>query len=119
MNPKQAGKLEVGELDNTQCARIFTRAERPLSDKELKDFIIGIAQGTYELGIFLYGFIYKAGIGIYTIGPREELEKLRNPIEDFDFEKYIREYNDDDKTTRLFLYTFRDDGERVLSEMVK
>ena len=60
MDHKQAGKLEAGELDNTQCARIFTRADRQLSDKELKDFIIGIAEGAYELDIFLYGFIYKA-----------------------------------------------------------
>jgi len=69
-------------------ARILTRARRELSLKEIEDFAIGMFEGCKEKHIIIFGFYYIPYTGIYTVGPRDELEKFKNSdIEDFDFVK--------------------------------
>ena len=76
-------------------ARILTHTKQPLTQKQVEDFIIGCFKGLQKLNVMIYGFYYDKGAGIYTVGPREELEKLNNSnIEDFDFSNYIRTTKD-------------------------
>lgn len=71
-------------------ARIITKAPKDLSIEQVEEFIIPMFEGLLELEIPIYGFGYEPEEGIFVIGPREELEKLRNTnIEDFDFRYYI------------------------------
>lgn len=79
-------------------ARMLTKCSKPISRKQVEDFIIGLFQGTLELEShpIIFGFIYEEGKGIYTIGPAEELNKVKHPdvvIEPFDFENYIKTTN--------------------------
>jgi len=77
-------------------ARLLSKAERELTLQQIRDFVVGCTQGLFELEIFFNGFCYEPGVGIYLVGPRTELEKVKNSngIEDFDFEKYIKETDD-------------------------
>lgn len=104
-------------MDKEPVSCIFIQAGKLLNDTEIKDFIIGVAEAANKLEITLYGFAYEAGKGFYIVGPRDELEKLKNPVQDFDFTQYIKE-NSYNKNVRLFLYDFS--GEKlVLNEMIK
>lgn len=72
-------------------ARVLSKAEKPLTQEEIEKFIVSVFSACYELHVLLYGFDYEEGVGIYTIGPREELEKMKNTnIEDFDFETFVK-----------------------------
>ena len=109
-------------MDKIICGRIFTEAGKAgklLNDKEVEDFIIGIEEAANELEIVLYGFIYQAGKGFYTVGPLEELHKFKNKnIETFDFAQYLKE-NSDNSNIRIFLYDLSNEDKLVLNEMVK
>ena len=75
-------------------ARIITKAPNNLTTKEVEYFILPIFQGLLDLQIPVYGFGYEPNEGIFVVGPREELEKLKNDnIEDFDFIDYIKNTN--------------------------
>ena len=69
-------------------ASVLTKTNRPLSQTAVEDYIIAIFQGCYNIPVVIYGFMYKPDVGIYTFGPREELQKWqvsgRSDIEDFD-----------------------------------
>lgn len=110
------------DMNEIICGKIFTEAGKAgklLNDKEIKDFIIGIAEAANELKIVLYGFIYQAGKGFYTVGPLEELHKFKNKnIEAFDFAQYLKE-NSDNPNIRIFLYDLSNENKLVLNEMVK
>lgn len=73
-------------------AKILCKAKNKLELNQIRDFVIGCTKGLFDLEIVFNGFYYVPGAGIYLVGPREELEKVKNknPIEDFDFEAYIR-----------------------------
>lgn len=71
-------------------AQILSAAEKDLTQTQIESFIIGIFQGCLNLNIMIYGFYYLPGKGIYTVAPRQELEKLNNTnIEDCDFMKCV------------------------------
>ena len=75
-------------------ARIIIQAPNNLTTKEVEKFILPVFQGLLDSEIPIYGFGYEPDEGIFIIGPREELEKLRNnTIEDFDFINYIQHTN--------------------------
>lgn len=74
-----------------KAARVLTKCNKPLTQKQIEDFAIGVFSACYDLHVMLYGFDYEEGVGIYSIGPRAELEKMKNTnIEDFDLEDYIK-----------------------------
>lgn len=72
-------------------ARLLTKAGNKLELQQIRDYVIGCTQGLFKLEVFFNGFYYEPGIGIYLVGPRPELEKVKNKngIEDFDFSEYI------------------------------
>jgi len=72
-------------------ARLLTKFNGKPTHEQIQDFIIGCTQGLFELEIFFNGFYYEPNEGIYLVGPRSELEKVKNEngVEDFDFSAYI------------------------------
>ena len=72
-------------------ARLLSKYSKKLDLQKIRDFVIGCTQGLFDLEVFFNGFYYVPGTGIYLVGPRTELEKVKNgnPIEDFDFKSYI------------------------------
>lgn len=82
-----------------KCGRLLVQSEKPLTQKQIEDFVIGSFSALVELKILIYGYIYVQNEGIYIIGPVEELQKVRSPSAyldtNFDFEKYINTTTDD------------------------
>lgn len=95
-------------------ASVLTKTNRPLSQTAVEDYIIAIFQGCYNIPVVIYGFMYKPDVGIYTFGPREELQKLNNTnIEDFVLEDYINEPN------LFWLVDWQDPTKPKLNRLVK
>lgn len=95
-------------------ASVLTKTNKPLTQKEVEDYIIAVFQGCYNIPVAIYGFMYKPDVGIYTFGPREELQKLNNTnIEDFVLEDYINEPNS------FWLVDWKDPTNPKLNRLVK
>ena len=102
-----------------KSARILTKAATPLTPQQVTNFVIAMSEGLYNLQLVIYGFCYEPGIGIYTIGPREQLEKMasnKNDIEDFNIEEYL---NNIEPPTRFFHMNYMHPKGPTLEEMVK
>ena len=99
-------------------AQILMKAPRELDFKCIQNIIIGCTEGLCNLQIFFHGFYYKPHVGIYLVGPYEELEKVKNTngIENIDFSNYIKTSKDpiwlmdwsEKDNPKLMQYTARD-----------
>lgn len=82
-----------------KCGRLLVQSAKPLTQKQIEDFVIGSFSALVDLKIFVYGYIYVQNEGIYVVGPVEELRKVSSPSAyldtDFDFENYINTTTDD------------------------
>lgn len=80
------------------CGRLLVKSTKPLTIKEVEDFVIGSFSALVELNVLIYGYTYTPGEGIYILGPIEELTRVKSPTatleENFNFEKYIDDLAD-------------------------
>lgn len=86
-----------------KCGKLIATNKKYLTDKEIEDFVIGSFQAFCKLRVFLYGYIYEEGEGVYLIGPPEELRKVcgGQPFDtQFDFEEYM------DSTNKFWLANY-------------
>lgn len=64
-----------------------------MTEKECDDWAIGSFSAFADTKVFIYGYIYEEGQGLYLLAPREEIKRIRvlqnEIVIDFDFEEYI------------------------------
>lgn len=81
-----------------ECGKVMLRRQSHMTEQERDDWAIGTFSAFIDLEVFIYGYIYKEGEGLYLIAPREEIARVRalqnEIVEDFDFEAYIETTDD-------------------------
>ena len=60
-----------------KCGKVMLRRDAHMTEKECDDWAIGSFSAFEDMQIFIYGYIYKEGEGLYLIAPREEIARLK------------------------------------------
>lgn len=89
-----------------------------MTEEECDSWAIGSFQAFAELKLFIYGYIYEEGQGLFLLAPKEEIARIKifqnENVIDFDFENYIANADG-----RFWMANYLTDKGPTLQKMIK